>query len=218
MFGIKMRALQKDGGRTTLEFRRQMFTYKLGLNLSAQFLALAISHFCRDSSPAGPVIDRRSARRTGHLSGASFYHDDDYSFLYPLKHRDAAEPMPGKRKLIDRVRVVHTQVNDTGHLDKQLVSLRTIRRRIESAVAREAGVRREVSADVLTRRGIVLYDTARAVDEIKRRVRGAVGNPSPPPSDAFPPSMLCPLRPVKPMVSYEMAALLQRGGRRNGTR
>ncbi|SFH39862.1 Ca2+-transporting ATPase [Nitrosospira sp. Nsp14] len=130
---------------------------------------------------------------------------------YPLKHRDTAEPSPGESKLIDRVRVVHAQVNGRARLQIDgLYHCEPIRRRVESALAREAGIR-QVSANVLTGRVLVLYDPARTVDEIKGRVEELLANPSPPPSEQRPSSNLYPLRPVQPMVSMDGSAASAQG-------
>ena len=85
-----------------------------------------------------------------------------------------------------------------------------IRRRVESALAREAGIR-QVTANVLTGKVLVLYDPARTVDEIKGRVEELLANPSPPPSEQRPPSNLYPLRPVQPVVSTDGGAASAQG-------
>ena len=130
---------------------------------------------------------------------------------YPLKHRDTAEPSPGETKLIERVRVVHAQVNGRARLQIDgLYHCEPVCRRVESALAREAGIR-QVSANVLTGRVLVLYDPARTVDEIKGRVEELLANPSPPPSEQRPPSNLYPLRPVQPLVSMDGSAASAQG-------
>ena len=119
--------------------------------------------------------------------------------------------MPGESKLIERVRVVHAQVNGRARLQIDgLYHCEPVRRRVESALAREAGIR-QVSANVLTGRVLVLYDPARTVDEIKGRVEELLANPSPPPSEQRPPSNLYPLRPVQPMVSADGSAAPAQG-------
>jgi hypothetical protein len=94
---------------------------------------------------------------------------------YPLKHRDTAESSsPGESKLIERVRVVHAQVNGRARLQIDgLYHCEPVCHRVESALAREAGIR-QVSANVLTGRVLVLYDPARTVDEIKGRIGKSV--------------------------------------------
>ena len=208
MFGIKMRALQKDGG-SDLD-SGAMFTYKVGINLKRAVWPWLFWNTA-ELRRAGPVIESAQRSPNRSLDRAPPSITTMTILSYPLKHRDAAEPMPGESKLIDRVRVVHAQVNGRARLQIDgLYHCEPIRRRVESALAREAGIR-QVSANVLTGRVLVLYDPARTVDEIKRRVEELLANPSPPPSEQRPPSNLYPLRPVKPMVSTDGSAAPAQG-------
>ena len=130
---------------------------------------------------------------------------------YPLKRRDTAEPSVGESKLVERVRVVHAEVNGRARLQVDgLYHCEPVRRRVESALAREAGIR-QVSANVLTGKVLVLYDPVQTVDEIRGRVEELLANPSPLPSEQRPPSNLYPLHPVQPAVFTDGSAVPAQG-------
>src|SRR4051812_13622953 len=75
------------------------------------------------------------------------------------------------------VRVVHAAVKGRARLEVNgLYRCEPVRIRIESELARRAGIR-QVSANILTGRLLIIFDPARHIEEIKDLVEEALSRP-----------------------------------------
>lgn len=91
---------------------------------------------------------------------------------HPLKHREPAEPSLSENGSTGRVHVIHAEVKGRARLEVSgLYRCEPVRLRIESALVRDAGIR-QVRANVLTGRVLVVFDPARTVEEISALVEG----------------------------------------------
>jgi len=95
----------------------------------------------------------------------------------PWTTTDEAEPW--------LVRVVHAAVKGRARLEVNgLYRCEPVRIRIESELARRAGIR-QVSANILTGRLLIIFDPARHIEEIKDLVEEALSRPVSTPADAL---------------------------------
>ena len=85
---------------------------------------------------------------------------------YPLKRGEALRLSVAEAEPPVRVRIVHAEVKGRARLKIEgLYRCEPVRLRIESALVRDAGIR-QVSANVLTGRVLVVFDPTRTVEEI----------------------------------------------------
>jgi Ca2+-transporting ATPase len=91
---------------------------------------------------------------------------------YPLKRREPAEPPLWENGSTGRVQVIHAEVKGRARLKVSgLYRCEPVRLRIESALVRDAGIR-QVNANVLTGRVLVVFDPSRTSEEISVLVEG----------------------------------------------
>jgi Ca2+-transporting ATPase len=91
---------------------------------------------------------------------------------YPLKRREPVEPSLSEHGSTGRVHVIHAEVKGRARLKVSgLYRCEPVRLRIESALVRDAGIK-QVRANVLTGRVLVVFDPARTAEEISVLVEG----------------------------------------------
>ena len=113
---------------------------------------------------------------------------------YPLKHSETP-PLPcAEAEAVGRVHVVHAEVKGRARLKVEgLYRCQPARLRIESALARDGGIK-QVQANVLTGRVLVIFDPSRTAEEISSLVEALLATR--PAAEQNATATIHPLRPL----------------------